>query len=66
LGEIRGLIDQKTLCEVPTNVYQKRRAAAVDAAAWHLGRFLTLLWDDPRRPLPPDDDDTNPHRSPIP
>ena len=45
-------------------VYRARlkAAEAAEAAGWHLGNEVTLLWDDPRLPLP----DLDPLISPAP
>jgi hypothetical protein len=80
-AEFCNLIDTKPLANVPVNVKEHRRANALveeawqervkqglaaGAAPWHLGRHLTVIWDDPRRLQMPDADDNNQFGSPTP
>jgi hypothetical protein len=50
---IEELLAGRDLAELPSLVRQMRNDAALLGEEYHLGRDLTLLWDDPRR-LPPD------------
>ena len=49
---LRDLVTQQRLSELPALVLQNRRDAASAGADIHLGRYLTLLWDNPHRAPP--------------
>jgi hypothetical protein len=47
---LRELVEGKCLKHLPEEVWEQRRRAAGEPD--HVGRHITLLWDDPTRPFP--------------
>jgi hypothetical protein len=62
-AEFARLLAHEPLALLPDRVWQLRRQAARSPMRDHLGRHLTLLWDDPAR-LSPDFEEANRLRTP--
>jgi hypothetical protein len=50
--EFARLLGQEPMARLPDRVWELRKAAVRSADELHLGRHLSLLWDDPARPSP--------------
>ena len=62
-AEFARLLGEEPLSQLPDRVWELRRQAVRSAAQDHLGRRLTLLWDDPAR-RSPDFEEVNRLRTP--